>query len=122
MQLMPETAWRLGVRNPFDPRENTFAGTRYLSLLLHRYHGNATLALAAYSAGAGAVDKHRGVPPYAETINYVNRITYLYQTHTLREVHSWNELNSAEPILSRSILGGHVPALTSSISQTSRGQ
>lgn len=80
MQLMPETAWRLGVHNPFNPRENVFAGTLYLKTLLEKYR-NVDLALAAYNAGSGQVDIHRGIPPFRETIRYINRITYLYQTH-----------------------------------------
>jgi soluble lytic murein transglycosylase-like protein len=80
MQLMPATAWHFGVTNPFNPRQNVFAGTLFLRQLLDKYR-DTDLALAAYSAGPGAVDAHRGVPPYMETVVYINRITYLYQTH-----------------------------------------
>ena len=73
MQLMPDTARELGV-DPYDPEQNVDGGVRYLRALLIRYDGGLRHALAAYNAGPGAVDKYKGVPPYAETIEYVARI------------------------------------------------
>jgi soluble lytic murein transglycosylase-like protein len=73
MQLMPETARELGA-NPQDPVQNVDAGARYLRQLLEKYHGALWHALAAYNAGTGAVDKYHGVPPYSETIDYVNKV------------------------------------------------
>lgn len=74
MQLMPQTAARLGVQNSFDPAANVDAGTRYLRQLLEQYHGDAVRALAAYNAGPQRVEQYRGVPPYRETRAYVSRI------------------------------------------------
>jgi soluble lytic murein transglycosylase-like protein len=74
MQLMPRTASMLGVRNAFDPRQNIEGGVRHLRYLLDKYPGNTALALAAYNAGEKAVDYYGGVPPYAETQQYVHKI------------------------------------------------
>jgi soluble lytic murein transglycosylase-like protein len=81
MQLMPSTAFDLGVADAFDPAENISGGARYLATLLHDYHGDVNLAAAAYNAGTGAVAKYGGVPPYAETKVYVKRVTLLYQRY-----------------------------------------
>jgi soluble lytic murein transglycosylase-like protein len=74
MQLIPETAERFGVRDPFDARQNIQGGLAYLRWLLAYFEGNITLVAAAYNAGEGAVDKHLGVPPYAETRDYVQKV------------------------------------------------
>ena len=74
MQLMPKTAMALGVRDSFNPRENIDGGVRHLRYLVDRYPGNLPLAVAAYNAGEGAVDAYRGIPPYAETQQYVQRV------------------------------------------------
>lgn len=78
MQLIPETAARFNVRDIYDPLENIRGGMAYLRWLLAYYGGNVQYALAAYNAGEGAVDRHRGIPPYAETISYVQRIRAVY--------------------------------------------
>lgn len=78
MQLMPSTAKSLNVKNPFDPDQNVDAGVRHLKQLLENYGGDVNLTLAAYNAGAGAVARNNGVPHFAETQNYVRRITNLY--------------------------------------------
>jgi soluble lytic murein transglycosylase-like protein len=78
MQLMPQTARSLNVKNPFDPDQNVDAGVRHLKHLLENYGGDVNLTLAAYNAGAGAVARSSGVPHFAETQNYVRRITNLY--------------------------------------------
>mgnify|MGYP004468552849 CR=1 FL=1 len=74
MQLMPFTSESYGVTDPFDARQNIYAGAQLLSELLDQYNGNATLALAAYNAGSGSVSRYGGVPPYDETVGYINRI------------------------------------------------
>lgn len=77
MQLMPALAAEMGVLDSFDPRDNIMGGVRYLSELLDRHHGDVKLALASYNAGPGAVDRHRGIPPFRETQRYVKAITAL---------------------------------------------
>jgi len=78
MQLMPSTAAGLGVTNPYDPAQAIDGGAQLLSGLLQKYDGNTSLALAAYNAGSGAVDKFGGVPPYAETQRYVESVSAHY--------------------------------------------
>ncbi len=81
MQLLPETAARLGVRNIEDPQENIDAGTRYLRELLQKYNNNLVLALAAYNAGPERIQRYGRVPPFAETISYVRRVKRGYENN-----------------------------------------
>ncbi|OBY92452.1 murein transglycosylase [Pseudomonas sp. AU11447] len=84
MQLMPDTAERFNVSDPFDARQNIRGGVRYLAWLLKRFNGNQRLALASYNAGEMTVDKYNGIPPYAETQTYVARVQSLterYRNH-----------------------------------------
>jgi Transglycosylase SLT domain len=85
MQLMPGTASELGVDNAFDPAKNTDGGTRYLRMLLERFHFDVAKALAAYNAGPLRVDQHNGVPPYLETRKYVARIINDYNRKKLAQ-------------------------------------
>jgi hypothetical protein len=78
MQMMPGTAKRFGLKDPFDATANVEAGTKYLKWLLKRFDGDVSLALAGYNAGEGSVDKYKGVPPYSETQNYVKKIVATY--------------------------------------------
>ncbi len=78
MQLMPRTAAAMGVTDPFDPVQNVFGGARYLRVLANRFGGDLVLTIAAYHAGAGAVKRHGGVPPYPDTRRYVQRVLEAY--------------------------------------------
>lgn len=78
MQMMPATAKRFKLKDPFDATANVEAGTKYLKWLLKRFDGDVSLALAGYNAGEGSVDKYKGIPPYSETQNYVKKITANY--------------------------------------------
>ncbi|HEX3551035.1 MAG TPA: lytic transglycosylase domain-containing protein [Candidatus Elarobacter sp.] len=82
MQLMPDTATSLGVRDAYDPVQNVAGGTRYLRGLLDRFGGDTRLAVAAYNAGPGAVEKYGGVPPYAETRNYVQNVLASFDSYS----------------------------------------
>jgi soluble lytic murein transglycosylase-like protein len=80
MQLMPATAIRFGVSNPYDPRENVHAGARYLKFLINRFGQDVRLALAAYNAGEEAVERNGGrIPPFTETMAYVPRVLKIYR-------------------------------------------
>jgi soluble lytic murein transglycosylase-like protein len=81
MQLMPATQKELRVDNPFDPEQNIRGGATYLAQLLDEFHGDVEMATAAYNAGPGAVQRHRGIPPYDETQEYVRRVNILYRRY-----------------------------------------
>jgi soluble lytic murein transglycosylase-like protein len=83
MQLMPDTASSLGVKDSFEPGQNVRGGSAYLDSLLTRYHDNLALALAAYNAGPAAVDKYHGIPPYSETHAYVARVIHEFNRRVL---------------------------------------
>ena len=78
MQLMPENIKTLKIKNPFDPRENIMGGTQYLKQLIDRFNGKLPLALAAYNAGPGVVEKYQRVPPFKETENFVKQVMKYY--------------------------------------------
>ncbi len=81
MQLMPQTARELGVRNAYHPEQNILGGTKHLSRLLQKYNGDLRLSIAAYNAGEEAVKQYGGIPPFSETRTYVNRVLRLYKEY-----------------------------------------
>lgn len=87
MQLMPETALRMQIRDSFDPRLNIFGGVRYLRVLANHFNGDLELTIAGYNAGEGAVMRYGGIPPYEETQHYVTKVLYFYHRfRTTRDV------------------------------------
>jgi soluble lytic murein transglycosylase len=85
MQLMPQTAVRMDVRDLYDPEENVAGGTKYLRQLLDRFHGNLPLALAAYNAGENVVERYQALPPIDETRQYVRKVLRYYRTFLVRD-------------------------------------
>ena len=85
MQLMPQTSNAMAVENPFDPEENIFGGTRYLSLLLKRFNNDKRLAVAAYNAGPERVETCNGIPPIAETEQFVKKVMNYYRDYNTKD-------------------------------------
>lgn len=111
MQLMPATASLLQVSDPYDPGENVRGGTAFLRRMIDRFDGRLELALAAYNAGPEAVERYGGIPPYAETRNYVRRVLHLYDGPQQLQVLSPS--GAAKPVFVRS--AGERPLLTTAL-------
>ncbi|MDQ1474202.1 MAG: hypothetical protein QOJ99_5682 [Bryobacterales bacterium] len=110
MQLIPATARRFGVTNIFDAKDNILGGVRYLKFLLDYYNNDYMKAIAAYNAGEGAVDRFHGVPPYAETQNYVTRVAQ--NLKTARQAHARTE-EPAKVLVARANTETYKPIKTS---------
>jgi len=92
MQLMPDTARLHNVGDAYDPNENVDGGVRHLKMLLERYQGNLEWSLAAYNAGSSAVEKHGGIPPFAETREYVRRVLRFYDSYRGSAIEAFQQI------------------------------
>lgn len=107
MQLMPSTAKALGVEDPFDARSNIMGGAKYIAQKLRQYNGDVDLALAAYNAGSGNVAKYGGIPPFAETKNYIARIKgYMNSDLTIDKTVSVKAAGTEEAVSGKSVSDG----------------
>ncbi len=107
MQLMPSTAKALGVEDPFDARSNIMGGAKYIAQKLRQYNGDVDLALAAYNAGSGNVAKYGGIPPFAETKNYISRIKgYMNSDLTIDKTVSVKAAGTEEAVSGKSVSDG----------------
>jgi soluble lytic murein transglycosylase-like protein len=97
MQLIPETALRMQVRDSFDPREAIFGGTRYLRVLANMFNGDIELTIAGYNAGESAVVRYAGIPPYEETQNYVIKVMSYYRAFRATPITAGDPAAAADP-------------------------
>jgi len=98
MQIMPMTGIDLGLQNPFDPQQNLDAGIRHLKKLMTKYENNVDLALAAYNAGEMSVKKYKGVPPYPETLDYIQKIKKYYSQFSTQSTTSLKQNDITKPV------------------------
>jgi hypothetical protein len=105
MQLMPATASELAVQDPYDADQNLRGGTAYLRRLMDSFPGSIEMALAAYNAGPGAVERHRGIPPYPDTRDYVRRVMALYQGGAVLPAVEWRSGRRPAPYVTRGAAG-----------------